>query len=90
MTEWLYHAAQATLSLVRTPRAHENLLHYAKAATLPEMQLGLGAPMIPSPKVSTRVNRIHHMQHEMYRSLSEIDGVPEFRDNANDCKLGTS
>lgn len=90
MAEWLYHAAQATLSLVRTPRAHENLRHYAKVATLPEMRLALGAPAIPSPEEHARVERIHHLQHEMYRTLANIDSLTEFNDNVNDCKLGSS
>lgn len=85
MADWLYSAAQATLSLIRSPRAHENLSIYAKAASLPEMRLAPGAPALPKLEKSKRVDYIRRIQHELYRALEAMDMISTFEDNASEC-----
>ena len=86
MAGWLYNAAQATLSFIRTPHAHENLRQYARAAILPEMRLSPQAPSIPSPEKPGRVNHIHGITLETHRSLESMDAINEFDVNARECE----
>ena len=69
-------------------QCHHNLLHYARAAVLPNMLIGRAAPPLPPPNNKSLKNPVFE-QHELYRHLDIMDPINDFQDLAKACKFSS-